>query len=108
LGVLHAHPDLAGRLAQARRLTRESQAEQASAGLDLLTDAEREAFTEMNRAYTDKFGFPFIIAVRGRSKEDILASFRQRLDNDAAEEFTTACGQVEQIALLRLKEMLPD
>ena len=105
--VLKAHPDLAGKLAQARRLTAESTAEQASAGLDALTDEERAEFTRLNEAYLTKFGFPFIIAVRGLTKADILAAFRRRIDNDAAAEFETACRQVERIALLRLKEMLP-
>lgn len=107
LGVLTAHPDLAGKLAAARRLTADSTAEQAGAGLDALTDAERARFTELNAAYGVKFGFPFIIAVRGLSKDDILAAFETRINNDRATEFSTACAQVERIALLRLKEMLP-
>jgi OHCU decarboxylase len=107
LGVLTAHPDLAGKLAQAKRLTKESTAEQASAGLDSLTDAERDTFTKLNAAYVDKFGFPFIIAVRGLTKADILAAFKRRIDNDRETEFATACRQVERIALLRLKDILP-
>ncbi|MBD8063894.1 allantoinase PuuE [Devosia sp. PTR5] len=107
LGVLRAHPDLAGKLAAARRLTAESTAEQASAGLDALTDAERDDFTRLNTAYVDKFGFPFIIAVRDHTKATILEAFRRRLDNSPAEEFATACAQVERIALLRLKAVLP-
>lgn len=107
LGVLRAHPDLAGKLAQAKRLTAESTAEQASAGLDALTDAERTAFTDLNTRYTDKFGFPFIIAVKGLTKDQILSAFQTRIDNDAAAEFATACQQVERIALLRLKDILP-
>ena len=107
LGVLTAHPDLAGKLAQAKRLTAESTAEQASAGLDALTDDERATFTKLNTRYVEKFGFPFIIAVKGRTKDDILAAFRTRIDNDRATEFDTACRQVERIALLRLKDLLP-
>ena len=107
LGVLTAHPDLAGKLAQAKRLTKESTAEQASAGLDALTDAERDTFGKLNAAYVEKFGFPFIIAVRGLTKADILAAFKRRIDNDRDTEFATACRQVERIALLRLKDMLP-
>ncbi|MEX0345352.1 MAG: allantoinase PuuE [Rhizobiaceae bacterium] len=107
LGVLTAHPDLAGKLAAAKRLTAESTAEQASAGLDALTDEEREAFTHLNTAYTEKFGFPFIIAVRGLTKDDILNSFKTRISNDRETEFATACRQVERIALLRLRDMLP-
>jgi OHCU decarboxylase len=106
-GVLKAHPDLAGKLAQAKRLTAESASEQASAGLDALTDAERERFTALNRAYVQKFGFPFIIAVRGLSKADILTAFEARIGNTRVDEFATACAQVERIALFRLKDMLP-
>ena len=105
--VLRAHPDLAGKLAAARRLTADSTAEQASAGLDALTDAERAEFTALNEAYTAKFGFPFIIAVRDHDKAGILAAFRRRLDQDRDSEFAEACKQVERIALLRLKAILP-
>ncbi|MGY6534032.1 MAG: allantoinase PuuE [Pararhodobacter sp.] len=107
LGVLRAHPDLAGKLAQARRLTAESTAEQASAGLDALTDAERQTFQRLNTAYVDKHGFPFIIAVRDHDKPGILAAMQARLANDTDTEFATACAQVERIAALRLKDMLP-
>jgi chitin deacetylase len=107
LGVLAAHPDLAGKLAQAKRLTADSSREQASAGLDALTDAERAEFQQMNTAYVAKHGFPFIIAVRDNTKASILAAFRARLAHDRAAEFATACAQVERIAALRLKDMLP-
>ena len=107
LGVLKAHPDLAGKLAAAQRLTAESTAEQASAGLDALTSEEHRAFTDLNTEYMQKFGFPFIIAVKGRTKLDILRDFRARVGNDRDTEFATACQQVERIALLRLKDILP-
>ena len=107
LGVLTAHPDLAGKLAAAKRLTAESTAEQASVGLDALTDAERIEFTELNNAYTTRHGFPFIIAVRDNSKASILDAFRRRLEQDNETEFAEACRQVERIAELRLKDMLP-
>ena len=107
LGVLTAHPDLAGKLAQAKRLTADSSREQASAGLDALTDAERETFQRLNAAYVARNGFPFIIAVRDNTKASILAAFETRLANDQATEFATACAQVERIAALRLKDMLP-
>lgn len=106
LGVLTAHPDLAGKLAAAKRLTAESTAEQASAGLDSLTDDERETFTALNDAYTAKFGFPFIIAVRDHTKASIMEAFRRRVDNDRATEFAEACRQVERIGLHRLKDKL--
>ncbi len=107
LAVLNAHPDLAGKLAAAKRLTDASTAEQASAGLDALTDAERETFSRLNADYTGKFGFPFIIAVRDNTKSSILAAFEARLGNDAETEFQTACEQVIRIAELRLAERLP-
>ena len=106
LEVLAAHPDLAGKLAQAKRLTKESVAEQASAGLDALTDEERATFTKLNDAYTSKFGFPFIIAVRDNTKASIMEAFRRRIDNDRDAEFAEACRQVERIAALRLQERL--
>ena len=104
LGVLRAHPDLAGKLAAARRLTAESTAEQASAGLDALTDAERAEFTRLNEDYTAKHGFPFIIAVKDNTKTSILEAFYRRIANDSATEFAEACAQVERIAELRLKD----
>ena len=107
LAVLRAHPDLAGKLAAAQRLTAESSAEQASVGLDALTDGERQRFTMLNTAYVDKFGFPFIIAVRDNTKASIVAAFEARLQNTPEAEFATACAQVERIALLRLKALLP-
>ena len=107
LGVLTAHPDLAGKLAAARRLTAESTSEQASAGLDALTDEEKASFTKLNSTYVDQFGFPFIIAVRDHDKASILAAFQRRLGNDRATEFAEACRQVERIAWFRLHELLP-
>ncbi|MCX7889018.1 MAG: allantoinase PuuE [Rhodobacteraceae bacterium] len=106
LAVLRAHPDLAGRLAAARRLTAESTSEQASAGLDALTDAERAEFARLNEAYVARHGFPFIIAVRDHTKASILAAFRRRLDQDSAAEFAEACRQVERIAELRIGTLL--
>ncbi len=106
MGVIVAHPDLAGKLAAAKRLTAESTAEQASVGLDALTDAERTEFTRLNDAYTERFGFPFIIAVRDNTRESIEAAFRRRLQNDRASEFGEACRQVERIAELRLIDKL--
>jgi OHCU decarboxylase len=104
LGVLTAHPDLAGKLAEAKRLTAESTAEQASVGLDSLTDAERQTLSDLNDAYTSKFGFPFIIAVRDNTKKTIIATFQRRIDHDRDTEFSEACRQVERIAELRLLE----
>ena len=106
LGVLTAHPDLAGKLAAAGKLTAESTSEQAGAGLDLLTDQERETFQNLNTQYVARHGFPFIIAVRDYDKNSILAAFHQRIENDRETEFAQACKQVERIAELRLIEKL--
>ena len=101
-GVLTAHPDLAGKLAAAGRLTEASAAEQAGAGLDLLTDAERAVFQRLNADYVARHGFPFIVAVRDHDKASIMAAFERRIGNDRATELSEACRQVERIAELRL------
>ncbi len=105
--LIEAHPDLAGRLARAGRLTSDSIREQSSVGLDRLSDEEYERFTTLNAAYREKFGIPFIMAVKGHTKEDILECFRRRIMNDAETEFADALAQIERIALLRLKGILP-
>ena len=107
LAVLRAHPDLAGKLAVAKKLTQASNDEQAAAGLDALTDQERNSFETLNQNYTRKHSFPFIIAVRENTKTGILKAFKKRLENNTEIEFETACKQVERIAKLRLQSMLP-
>ena len=107
LEVLRAHPDLAGKLAAAKKLTAESTSEQASAGLDSLTDAERAEFTRLNDAYVARHGFPFIIAVRDYDKPGIQAAMRARVDNNTETERAEAEKQVMRIAELRLKDLLP-
>ncbi len=104
--VLRAHPDLAGKLAQARRLTKASTEEQSSAGLDALTDLEKAQFGALNKAYVEKHGFPFIIAVRDHDKAGILRAFERRIEHDSETEFDEACKQVERIARLRLEALL--
>ena len=99
--VLRAHPDLAGRLAIAE-LAADSASEQAGAGLDRLTPDEHARFTALNARYTERFGHPFIVAVKGLDRHAILERFEARVENDADTEFETACGQVERIARLRL------
>ncbi|SEH60940.1 allantoinase PuuE [Paracoccus alkenifer] len=106
LAVLRAHPDLAGKLAAAKRLTADSTAEQASAGLDALTDAERAEFTRLNAAYVARHGFPFIIAVRDHDKPGIMAAMARRLENDSSAERAEAERQVMRIAELRLQSAL--
>ncbi|MDO6726418.1 allantoinase PuuE [Cognatishimia sp. 1_MG-2023] len=107
LEVLNAHPDLAGKLAAAGALTNESTSEQASAGLDLLTDQERSTFQSLNTEYVKKHGFPFIIAVRDHDKASILRAFKRRIDNSSETEFQESCRQVERIAAIRLEAILP-
>ncbi len=105
LALLKAHPDLAGKLAVAGDLTAESHGEQAGAGLDRCSPAEFARFQELNRLYTARFGFPFILAVRGKTRGEILAAFEARANNDAAHELRTALDQVHRIAYLRLRDM---
>jgi OHCU decarboxylase len=107
LALIRAHPDLAGRLALAGEVTPDSAKEQASAGLDRLTTHELAALTRMNDAYKAHFGFPFILAVKGRSKEEVIASMRSRLGADANAEFEVALSEIERIAELRIKDRLP-
>jgi 2-oxo-4-hydroxy-4-carboxy-5-ureidoimidazoline decarboxylase len=101
--LLRAHPELAGREAKEGRLTDASTGEQKSAGLDRLAPEEMRRLAELNAAYRAKFGFPFIIAVRARTKERILAEFARRLARTPTEEFETALGEVETIARIRLE-----
>ena len=104
--LLLAHPDLAGKLAAAGGLTPESSQEQASVGLDRLTSDERVRFIALNESYKARFGIPFIIAVKGLSKAEIVANFEARLKSTPEAEFETALVQVEKIALLRLKDLM--
>ncbi|PYN38450.1 MAG: 2-oxo-4-hydroxy-4-carboxy-5-ureidoimidazoline decarboxylase [Candidatus Rokuibacteriota bacterium] len=108
LALLGAHPDLAGRAARAGALTNASAAEQSSAGLDRLDDQEYERFGRLNAAYREKFGFPFIIAVRHHDKKQILAAFETRLGNTASQELETALSQVFEIARLRLAALIAE
>lgn len=105
LALLRAHPDLAGRLAARGGLTPHSAAEQSGAGLDQCSPDELARFTALNLAYRARFGFPFIIAVKGRRRDEILDAFERRLGNDAATEFATALAEVHKIALLRLQAL---
>lgn len=106
LALIRAHPDLAGRLAQQRKLTAESTREQASAGLDQLSQVELAEFTRLNDAYRAKFGFPFIICARLNAREAILAAMKARGGNSAEAEFAAALAEIEKIAWLRLQDVL--
>lgn len=105
LALLRAHPDLAGKLAKAGALTSESTSEQASAGLDQCSDAEFAELTMLNDTYKERFGFPYILAVKGRNRQEILEIFRARINNAPTDEFREALNQVHQIARLRLEAM---
>ena len=103
--LICAHPDLAGKAALRDELTAESRSEQAGAGLDQCSAEELEEFTNLNSAYKAKFGFPFIVAVKGLDRHDILAAFRARLNHDRPQEFETALTQIHKIARLRLADL---
>jgi len=106
LKLIKSHPDLADKTRRAAGLTAESTAEQNSAGLDRLSDAEYEAFKRLNDAYRAKFGFPYIVCVRRHTKDSILRDFEVRLPNDAATEMVTSIGEVCRIAALRLDQLV--
>jgi 2-oxo-4-hydroxy-4-carboxy-5-ureidoimidazoline decarboxylase len=102
--LIDGHPDLAGKAAREGKLTADSTAEQAGAGLDRLSDEEFAAFHRLNDAYRKKFAMPFIVCVRRHGKESILRQFEQRLQNDAASERAAALGEIFRIAALRLDQ----
>lgn len=102
LALLRAHPELACAKGE---LTEASQSEQAGAGLKHCTAEEFEEFQQLNDAYYQKFGFPFIVAVKGLNKLDILQSFRARIKHQPADEFVTAIAQVHRIAAFRLEAL---
>lgn len=104
LALIRAHPDLAGKLAMGGGLTVASSAEQKSAGLDMCTTEEFETLTALNAAYSARFEFPFIMAVKGSTRQEIIAAMEARVGNDPETEFETALVQIERIALLRLQD----
>jgi len=102
--LIKGHPDLAGKAARAGAITDDSKAEQASAGLDRLSEAEYATFHRLNDAYRSKFGMPFIVCVRRHGKESILRQFERRLQNDPASERETALAEIMRIVALRLDQ----
>jgi 2-oxo-4-hydroxy-4-carboxy-5-ureidoimidazoline decarboxylase len=106
LALLQNHPDLAGKEAQGGAMTSSSVSEQASAGLNALSKAEMTQISDFNTAYKEKFGFPFIIAVRMHTKEGIFFDFSRRLQNDTLTEFSNDLQNVYAITRLRLSKML--
>ncbi len=105
LALINAHPDLAGKAQLRGELTNDSTSEQASAGLDQCSAQELESFHALNSAYKEKFGFPFIMAVRQSNRQEILAAFESRLSNDYDAEFETALQEIHTIARLRLRAL---
>ena len=106
LELLCQHPELAGKEAAAGELTDDSAREQAGAGLNQCSAGELALIQSLNRAYREKFGFPFIIAVSGLDKHQVIAAMQSRLDNPVSEEFATALGEVEKIARIRLDALI--
>lgn len=102
LAFVCGHPDLAGKAARAGALTAESRHEQASVGLDTLSEEEFARFHRLNDAYKEKFGFPFIVCVRRHTRDSILNQFERRLRHDAATEFATALQEIAFITRLRI------
>jgi 2-oxo-4-hydroxy-4-carboxy-5-ureidoimidazoline decarboxylase len=104
LALLRAHPDLGARA----RMSDASVGEQAGAGLDRLTQAEFDRLQQLNAAYREQFGFPFLLAVKGSSKDDVLDALSRRVDADVETEFAEALRQVARIAAFRLQELVTE
>ena len=108
LALIRAHPELAGRLAIAGQLTEASRSEQSAAGLNQCTPEEFAQLQALNAAYRAKFGFPFIVAVRGLTRAGIIAAMRRRLDNTIDEERAASLREIGRIAQLRLQDLIED
>ena len=106
LALIRAHPDLAGRLALAGKLTQESANEQSRAGLDQLSPEELGRLQRSNAVYKGRFDFPFIICARLNDKQSILAAFERRLHNSREQELKTALEEIFKIAKLRLQDLV--
>ena len=106
LDLICAHPDLAGKAALAGDLTESSTSEQSGAGLDSLNEEEYQKFHSLNDAYKAKFGFPFILAVKGHDKHSILKAFEARLQNDVENEQIEALKQIGEIGRYRLESLI--
>ena len=108
LALIRAHPELAGKAAVRGQLTADSKAEQSGAGLNQCSPQEFARLQELNRAYNAKFGFPFIIAVKGLDRAAIIKRFTERLERDRAAEFEEALQQIARIAWLRLEALVEE
>lgn len=104
LALIRAHPDLAGRAAMRGELGADSTREQAGAGIDQCSEEEYERFHSLNDAYKRKFGFPFVMAVKGSDRQAILSAFATRIGNDEDTEFENAIAEIHKIARLRLAD----
>ncbi|SDO76575.1 2-oxo-4-hydroxy-4-carboxy-5-ureidoimidazoline decarboxylase [Ralstonia sp. 25mfcol4.1] len=104
--LVRAHPELAGRAAVRGELTAESTREQAGAGLDQCTAEEFQRLQDLNAAYNRKFGFPFILAVRGYDRHGIIDAFAMRIENEPAVELQTCINQIHRIAQFRLNDLV--
>jgi 2-oxo-4-hydroxy-4-carboxy-5-ureidoimidazoline decarboxylase len=104
LALVRAHPELGSKVKMAEASVRE----QSGAGLDRCSPEEYAEFRKLNEEYNRKFGFPFIIAVKGLTRQEILAAFRQRMHNSPEEEFPAALEQIHRIAWFRLSALDPE
>ena len=105
LNLIKAHPELGTKLQKKEKLTKFSKEEQKSAGLDQCTDEEFEILTNLNNTYRSKFEFPFILAVKGLNKNQIIDNMKKRVNNSKSEEFKTAINEIHKIAQLRIKDL---
>jgi 2-oxo-4-hydroxy-4-carboxy-5-ureidoimidazoline decarboxylase len=108
LAFVRGHPELGGKLVRAGDMTEASKSEQGGLGLDRLSDEEFARFERLNRAYRERFGFPFVICVRRHTRASILAEFERRLKNDPAAELAAALAEIGEITRLRLEAKVRD
>ena len=107
LALIRAHPELAGRAMVRAELTPDSSREQADAGLTQCSPDEFARLSALNARYSWKFGFPFILAVKGRTRAGIIAEFARRVERDRATEFAACLAEIARIARIRLEAMIP-
>ena len=105
LNLIRAHPELGNKIQKTKKLTRFSQEEQTSVGLDQCTEEEFKILTNLNKEYRSKFKFPFIIAVTGLSKNYIIENIKKRVKNSQEEEFQTAISEIHKIAQIRINDL---
>ena len=106
LNLIRAHPELGNKIQKTKKLTKFSQEEQKSVGLDQCTEEEFKILTNLNKEYKSKFEFQFIIAVKGLSKNYIIDNMEKRVENKQKEEFQTAISEIHKIAKLRIDDLI--